>query len=508
MKLNRFKTIVVVFLGIAIGVGGNHLLTGCADSQGTIQDIATSFSHLQADLDAEQVAKMDRFATEYQSTAGRSQKSKGELETFEEVYAQVLHGYVLDVNDDKLIDEALMGLREASLEGGKDAHDLMEASLDTMVRSLDPHSDYLNPTEAKEMTARTRGEFGGLGVEVTGDPLGVKVVAPIEDTPAFRAGLKTGDIITHTDGESMKGWSLHQAVSKLRGRPGRPVDLRIAREEKTLNIRVVRDIITVRAVRWRTEGDIGYIRIVSFNELVEDGLQKAFRDIRKSLGGNLKGYVLDLRGNPGGLLDQAVAVADAFLNRGDIVTIRSRSRFPGERVYSAHRGDEANGLPLVVLINGSSASGSEIVAGTLQDLHRAVVLGTQSFGKGSVQTLLPLRNDGFLRLTTALYYTAADRVIQGVGVVPDIVIPLGTEPAKDEEGSREALLPNALKAKAKKDPVVAQATINKDRCVPVGEGEEEDHQLGCALALLQAGSAGKFLATLSDASTDMPATVQ
>jgi carboxyl-terminal processing protease len=301
---------------------------------------------------------------------------------------------------------------------------LVEAAINGMLNGLDPHSSYLDPKSFRDMQVQTRGEFGGLGIEVTMEDGLVKVVAPIDDTPAAKAGIRANDVITHLDDEAVQGMTLNQAVEKMRGPVNTKIKLRVMRKgaEKPIEVAITRDIIRVRSVRMRIEGpDIGYIRITQFNEQTTDNLKKALTDISNQVPADkLRGYVLDLRNNPGGLLDQAIAVSDAFLDRGEIVSTRGRDPDETQR-FSARAGDLTKGKPVIVLINGGSASASEIVAGALQDHKRATLIGTRSFGKGSVQTIIPLgAGNGALRLTTARYYTPAGRTIQAKGIVPDI----------------------------------------------------------------------------------------
>jgi carboxyl-terminal processing protease len=301
---------------------------------------------------------------------------------------------------------------------------LVEAAINGMLNGLDPHSSYMDPKSFRDMQVQTRGEFGGLGIEVTMEDGLVKVVAPIDDTPAAKAGIRANDVITHLDDEAVQGMTLNQAVEKMRGPVNTKIKLRIMRKgaDKPIEVAITRDIIRVRSVRSRIEGDdIGYIRITQFNEQTTEGLKKALSDIAAQLPPEkLRGYVIDLRNNPGGLLDQAISVSDAFLDRGEIVSTRGRDPEETQR-FNARPGDLTKGKPVIVLINGGSASASEIVAGALQDHKRATVLGTRSFGKGSVQTIIPLgAGNGALRLTTARYYTPAGRSIQAKGIIPDI----------------------------------------------------------------------------------------
>ena len=305
-----------------------------------------------------------------------------------------------------------------------DDKSLVENAINGMLTSLDPHSSFMNAEAAQDMRVQTKGEFGGLGIEVTMENDLVKVITPIDDTPAAKAGVLAGDYIAKIDGEEVRGLTLNDAVQKMRGPVATPITLTILREgaDKPLEIKVVRDVIKVKAVKFRTEDDVGYIKITSFTEKTQDDLHAAIARIKKDIPKDkLKGYVLDLRLNPGGLLDQAVSVSDTFLDRGEIVSTRGRDPKDVTR-FDARAGDGIDGKPLVVLINGGSASASEIVAGALQDLRRATVVGTQSFGKGSVQTIIPLGENGALRLTTALYYTPSGKSIQGKGISPDIKV--------------------------------------------------------------------------------------
>jgi C-terminal peptidase prc len=305
-----------------------------------------------------------------------------------------------------------------------DEKSLVENAINGMLTSLDPHSSYLNPEAAKDMRVQTKGEFGGLGIEVTMENELVKVITPIDDTPAARAGVLAGDYISAIDGEEVRGLTLNEAVEKMRGLVNTPIELTILREgaDKPIKLTIVRDVIKVKAVKFRVENDVGYMKITSFTEKTDDDLRNAIETIKAQIPADkLKGYVLDLRLNPGGLLDQAVAVSDDFLDRGEIVSTRGRDPKDISR-FDARAGDLAGGKPMIVLINGGSASASEIVAGALQDQRRATVLGTQSFGKGSVQTIIPLAESGALRLTTALYYTPSGKSIQGKGITPDIKI--------------------------------------------------------------------------------------
>lgn len=363
-----------------------------------------------------------------------------------------------------------------------DEQELVESAINGMLTSLDPHSSYLNAEAAKDMRVQTKGEFGGLGIEVTMENELVKVVSPIDDTPAAHAGVLAGDLISKIDGEDVRGMTLSDAVDMMRGRVDTSIDLTILREGQTkpLEITIVRDIIKVKAVKHRVEEDIGYLKITSFTEKTTDDLRDAIKAIQDEVSEDeLKGYVLDLRLNPGGLLDQAVNVSDAFLDRGEIVSTRGREEQDIAR-FASRPGDLTNGKPLVVMINGGSASASEIVAGALQDHRRAAVLGTRSFGKGSVQTIIPLGESGALRLTTALYYTPSGTSIQGTGIAPDIRVeqPLPEDLAGVDVSRGESDLRGHI-------PGEAESEEGSGSIAYVPQDPAEDEQLAYALALLR-----------------------
>jgi carboxyl-terminal processing protease len=354
-----------------------------------------------------------------------------------------------------LFGEVLERVRSDYVEKPEDAK-LIEAAINGMLTALDPHSSYLNPKHFRDMQVQTRGEFGGLGIEVTMENGVVKVVSPIEDTPAAKAGLMSGDLITHLDKEQILGLTLQEAVEKMRGPVNAPITLTIVRKgvDDPFDVKVTRDVIHINPVKYNAEGDdVGYIRVTTFNEQTTANLQKAVEDLKQQLGPKLKGYVIDLRNNPGGLLDQAISVSDAFLDEGAIVLTRGRNIEETQR-SNARPGDITDGQKLVVLINGGSASASEIVAGALQDHHRATIVGTRSFGKGSVQTIIPLGSNGALRLTTARYYTPSGRSIQAKGIEPEAVV--------EEE------LPDDLKAKADLQNTKGEANLRGHL-----KGEEE-----------------------------------
>ena len=320
--------------------------------------------------------------------------------------------------------------------------DLIESAIEGMLTSLDPHSSYLNNKELNELRVQTKGEFGGLGIEVTLENGFVKVIAPIDDTPAYKAGIKSGDLITHLDDEPVLGMTLSEAVSIMRGKVGSKIKLTVRRNEnEKVDINIIRAIIQLKSVKSRIENNIGYIRVSSFNQKVDKQIIDSISSFKKK--NSLIGYVLDLRNNPGGLLDQAVNVTDIFLERGEIVSTKGRNGKRGSR-YNAVKKDLTGGLPLVVLINQGSASASEIVAGALQDHKRAIIMGTKSFGKGSVQTIIPSGEDVAIKLTTAKYYTPSGRSIQQTGIDPDILVEQAELKKLDNNRRKESDLKGAI----------------------------------------------------------------
>lgn len=368
-----------------------------------------------------------------------------QLDLFSEAFETVRAKYVRPVQDSELIDAAIQG----------------------MVSGLDPHSSYLNAKALSDFQVQATGEFGGVGIEVSMEDGLVKVISPIDDTPAAKAGLKSGDYIAAVDGASVQGMPLDDALDKMRGPAGSKVTLTILRagEKKPFDVTLTRAVIRVERVKWHAEDDVGYIRLTGFNEQTDADLKKAVRALKKQIGPKLKGYVLDLRNNPGGLFDQAIAVADDFLDSGEIVS--TRGRLPEEtKRYNAERGDVTGGKPVIVLINGGSASSSEIVAGALQDHKRATLIGMKSFGKGSVQSVIPLaQNGGAIKLTTARYYTPSGRSIQAEGIVPNIAVAEGDEAGLTKlERPSEADLPGHLSndaAASKKTTMVIMAAPGK-----------------------------------------------
>ena len=377
--------------------------------------------------------QIDKTALMAQAKNGSEDKNRvyEQLNLFGEVFDRIRSGYVEDVNSSDLISAAIRG----------------------MLTSLDPHSGYMPPESFQDMQVDTRGAFGGLGIEVTQEDGFVKVVSPMDGTPASEAGIQSGDFITHVDGEAILGLTLSEAVDKMRGPVGSEVSLTVVRnlDEEPFDIVIIRDVIKLTAARVRVEDDVIIVRVTTFNEQTTPNIKKGIKEKIDELSGkdNVSGFIIDLRNNPGGLLSEAISVSDMFLNQGEIVSTRGRNNGQAKR-YSASKGDLAENKPIIVLINGGSASASEIVAGALQDHKRAVILGTKSFGKGSVQSVIPLGENGAMRLTTARYYTPSGRSIQALGVVPDIIVEqlprLNKEKEEDEPSTRitEADLKGAL----------------------------------------------------------------
>ncbi|MFL9825864.1 S41 family peptidase [Rhodoplanes sp. SY1] len=396
----------------------------------------------------------------WSSAKAASTDTYRQLNLFGDIFERVRSHYVEKPDDSKLVESAING----------------------MLSGLDPHSSYMDPKSFRDMQVQTRGEFGGLGIEVTMEDGLVKVVAPIDDTPAAKAGIRANDVITHLDGEAVQGMTLNQAVEKMRGPVNTKINLKVMRKgaEKPLEIAITRDIIRVRSVRSRIEGtDVGYIRITQFNEQTTEGLKKALGDLANQIPADkLRGFVIDLRNNPGGLLDQAISVSDAFLDRGEIVSTRGRDPDETQR-FNARPGDLTKGKPVIILVNGGSASASEIVAGALQDHKRATLIGTRSFGKGSVQTIIPLgAGNGALRLTTARYYTPAGRSIQAKGIVPDIEV---LQDVPDEVKSRAEMRgESSLRGHLKAD---GEEQAGSQSYVP--PEAKDDKALGMALDLMR-----------------------
>jgi len=397
-----------------------------------------------------------------------------QLDLFGDIFERIRNGYVEDVNEKELVEAAING----------------------MLTSLDPHSSYLSAEDAAKMRVETRGEFGGLGLEVTQEEGFVKVVSPIDGTPAAAAGMESGDFITAVDGENLLGLTLDEALQFLRGPVGSEVIITVVREGEVepFDVSIIRDTIKLTAVRTRTEGKAVVLRVTTFNAQtfpnLKEGLEKQIEDA----GGidNIDGVIVDLRNNPGGLLNQAVYVSDAFLDAGEIVSTRGREPQDGDR-YNATEGDLAQGKPIVVLINGGSASASEIVAGALQDHRRAIVVGTKSFGKGSVQTVVPLQGEGAMRLTTARYYTPSGRSIQALGISPDIIVEQPRRKpeveGEEEEAPRvfrsEADLRGSLDNDSLTEDEIRQIEEDRDRAEAAAQLREDDYQLAYAIDILK-----------------------
>jgi carboxyl-terminal processing protease len=407
------------------------------------------------------------------------------LKVFGDVIQRVRAEYVDPVNDKDMIENAING----------------------MLTGLDPHSSYMNAKSFKDMQIQTKGEFGGLGIEVSEEKGIIKVVSPIDDTPAARAGIKPGDIITALDGKTVIGVSLNDAVDKMRGPPNSKIVLTIKRQnvEKPLELALMREIIHIQVVKSRMEpNDIGYVRLSQFTEQADAGIKQAVKALRQQNGGKLRGLVLDLRNNPGGLLDQAVSVSSDFIDQGEIVSTRARHPEESQR-WDAKGDDILHGAPLVVLINGGSASASEIVSGSLQDHRRAILLGSRSFGKGSVQTVIPLPGNGAMRLTTARYYTPSGRSIQALGITPDVPVQETREDRPTFGGEKEADYnkvltnqggsgPQALPPRTDLPPVAKLIPEKPPEGFPkfdLAKPDETDFQLQQALVVVQAMAAQK-----------------
>ena len=493
--MKRVPQLLAFVLGGAIAFTLLQSLSACTEGQLALDRVVRVFG--VDSLDAEAAQELNRFYDFYDQYANDPADQR-QREHFRDAYRLVQAHYVTAVASAPLIDAAIAAVEEGEpAPKSMEPRVLVETALDGMMAKLDPHSSYFHPDEFRESRIITKGEFGGLGIEVMMEDGLIKVVSPIEDTPADRAGLQAGDKITHLDGEAVQGKSLSDAVKIMRGAPGSKITLTIQREGVApFDVDITRAVIQVRSVRWHLEGDIGYVKVTSFTETVEDKLDRAMRDLMAQAERPLKGIVLDLRNNPGGLLDQSLYVSDAFLEGAEIVSVRERNP-QGDRVFLAEPGDLTNGLPMVVLINEGSASASEIVAGALKDHNRAVVMGRRSFGKGSVQTIQPLPVEGALKLTTARYYAPSGHTIQARGVLPDIVL---SRPAPEGEEAdmairRESDLPGALGGDTMAERPV-QASLPRETC-PAAGPDGKDLELGCALTYLRSGSTAAFLKALS-----------
>ncbi len=393
--------------------------------------------------------------------AENRQETYKQLNLFGDVFQRVQEQYVEEVTDKQLIESAISG----------------------MLQSLDPHSSYLSPESYKDMQVKTKGTFGGLGIEITMEDGVVKVVSPIDDTPAANAGMKSGDLIIGINGESIRGLSINDAVSQLRGPIGSKVIITVVRDkEDPFEIEIVRDVIKIRSVRHNVIKNIAYVRLTTFSDTTTSGMEKSINEIKKETGDKFQGLILDLRNNPGGLLNQSISVTDSFLNQGEIVSTQGRKNDDTSRVF-AKKGDVIDGKPMIVLINSGSASASEIVAGALKDHSRAIIVGTRSFGKGSVQSIIPLAGNGAMRLTTARYYTPSGISIQAKGIEPDIIVEAGiTETTnKNLENRREENLRGALDNKDKSDEKIKE---NVTELSPM-EKLLQDNQISRAVDLIR-----------------------
>ena len=393
------------------------------------------------------------------------QETYKQLNLFGDVFQRVQEQYVEEVTDKKLIESAISG----------------------MLQSLDPHSSYLSADSYKDMQVKTKGKFGGLGIEITMEDGVVKVVSPIDDTPAAKAGMKSGDLIIGVDGESIRGLTINESVSKLRGPVGSKVIITVVRDKQDpYEIEIKRDIINIKSVKHNIIKNIGYVRLTTFSDTTTSGLEKAITEIKKNIGNKFQGLILDLRNNPGGLLNQSISVADAFLNQGEIVSTQGRNDDDTSRVF-AKKGDLINGQPLVVLINSGSASASEIVAGALKDHSRAIIIGTRSFGKGSVQSIIPLAGNGAMRLTTARYFTPSGISIQAKGIEPDIIVEAGATDFKKPKNNnrREENLRGALDKNKKSKKTEIDSNSDSDKPLTPLEKLLQDNQISRAVDMIR-----------------------
>ena len=395
------------------------------------------------------------------SAQNNRQETYKQLNLFGDVFQRVQEQYVEEITDKELIESAISG----------------------MLQSLDPHSSYLSPESYKDMQVKTKGTFGGLGIEITMEGGFVKVVSPIDDTPAANAGMQPGDLIVGINGESIKGLTINEAVSRLRGPVKSKITITVVRGEKDpFDVEIIRDVIKIRSVKHEIINNIGYVRLTTFSDTTTSGMENSINEIKKELGDKFQGLILDLRNNPGGLLNQSISVTDAFLNQGEIVSTQGRKPDDTSRVF-AKKGDIMNGKPLIVLINSGSASASEIVAGALKDHARAIIVGTRSFGKGSVQSIIPLPGNGAMRLTTARYYTPSGVSIQAKGIEPDIKVEAGITDLKKEEleRGREENLRGALDKKNS----TTKTEDNKKSEISPSEKLLQDNQISRAVDLIR-----------------------
>ena len=455
----------------------------------------------------QELSRFFEFSDQYVDESEPAYLRESFTAAFTRAFYQTRHNFAGDVTDTSLVDAAIDGIAELSpTPQATPSEQLTEASVNTMLTSLDRYSGFLDQRAFLFLQQQTRGEFGGLGVEITMEEDHVKVISPIDGTPAFRAGIQPGDLITHLDGDNVAGMTLPEAVDRMRGQVGTDIDLRIQREAKApFDVTITRALIRIKSVRWRREGNAGYVRITTFDENATANLAQAIEQLHGEIGPDMSGIVLDLRNNPGGLRDEGIDVSDIFLRDGGIVSMRGRHQSTNES-FSAESGDSGELIPLVVLINRGSASASEIVAGALQDNGRGIVMGQRSFGKGSVQTIIPLPGQVAMRLTTAHYYSPSGRGVEGAGIMPNVFIKPAPKPddtaesAEAEEGEEGEPIPDEptdnAAAPAPDDP--------NDRPTPYVEVDEaqcpdtaaDDAVLGCALALLQSGGLDQFMTAL------------
>lgn len=466
------------------------VITACVTDQSAIGRVVMALNENASPLPQSTQRELSRFEETFNAYA-QDASDRERLDYFNFAYRRIRASYVYDVDDVSLIDAAIEGVTEkAPKPNSVKPQVLVEDALHKMLKALDPHSSYLDAEEFRDSFANTKGEFGGLGIQITMDGDLVKVISPIEGTPAERAGMQAGDLITHIDTIQVQGKSLREAVRLMRGKAGDPVVLTVRRPTTDdFDVRIVRAIIEVKSVRHSIEDDIGYIRITRFNEKTKSGIQEAISNITDETNGRLRGVVIDLRNNPGGLLNQSVSVTDSFLEQGKIVAIKGRNG-RNERSYFADEGDLIDDIPMVVLVNQGSASASEIVASALQYHGRAVVMGTRTFGKGSVQTIMPMPLEGALRLTTALYYSPANQTLQALGVTPDIVVIRDTDLEAASTRRREADLPGAIPAQ-NEDLHASRPRISESACPATGAAN--DRILGCAIEFLRSGNQAAFV---------------
>ncbi len=440
------------------------------------------------------LARFDEAFSHYATQPGDTRQRKH----FRDAFQRIRTEYVEDVSDEDLINAAIAGIEEKDpAPGSVPAGELVELALDAMTSSLDPHSTYLNADELRDTEISLTGRFGGLGIRVAREEGEIRIISPIEGTPADLAGIKAGDLVTHIDGQPVVSMTLMQAVNAMRGEPGSRIMLKIKRGSRPpFDVTLTRAVINIVPARWATYGTVGYLRIVNFNVNSAQEVENAVAQIRQQLGNGMTGLVIDLRRNPGGAFGQAVQIADFFLDEGVIVEVRGRGG-QSLREHRATHGDVIGGLPIVLLIDGGSASASEIVASALQDHDRAVVMGTPSFGKGSVQTLLRLPEEGAVKLTTALYYAPSGRSIQALGVVPQVNLVSAEAPeisVTDDPVRRESDLPGAFPSQGRQWSA-ASSRIDTSLCPSLGG--RIDPEVGCAVAVLQAGSVEDFLSTMT-----------